>query len=241
MPPPSICAANCILVLWFMNNTFISEKKKIQIIPYLFFTFLNNNKFSFFPFLFLTPQPHFFSFKFHYKCPSKNSQLSNSTHLPHPTISLAMHMANLIVILFLGQLSLFLHQSSAITTTTYNVLDLGANPDGATDSASALSTAWSAACASTKPSTIHVPQGRFLLKTVQFRGPCKNNAITVQIDGTLIAPADYNTIGNAGNWLIFEEVDGVSVRGGTLDGQGAALWECKKSRKNCPSGATVRY
>ncbi|KAK6130593.1 hypothetical protein DH2020_035685 [Rehmannia glutinosa] len=139
-------------------------------------------------------------------------------------------------ILFLGLLSIFPHQSLANFETTYNVLDLGAKGDGKKDSTNALSKAWSLACSSTKSSTIYVPQGRFLLRSLHFKGPCHNKAITVRIDGTLVAPPDYN----ARNWLLFEGADGVSVIGGTLDGQGAALWACKKSGKNnCPSGATT--
>lgn len=123
----------------------------------------------------------------------------------------------------------------------YNVLTFGAKPDGVTDSTIAFLKAWSAACDSQNPATIYVPPaGTYLLKSAQFRGPCKNKAITIHIDSTLVAPLDYNVIGNNGNyWLLFERVDGISIRGGTLDGQGNGLWACKKSGKNCPSGATV--
>ena len=67
----------------------------------------------------------------------------------------------------------------------------------------------------------------------------KNNAILIRIDGTLVAPSDYKVIGSAENWLIFEHVNGVTLSGGILDGQGAGLWSCKKSGKSCPRGATV--
>ncbi|KAJ7961819.1 Polygalacturonase-like [Quillaja saponaria] len=70
-------------------------------------------------------------------------------------------------------------------------------------------------------------------------GPCKNNAISVQIDGTLVAPSDYRVIGKTANWLLFQRVNGVSIRGGILDGRGTGLWSCKMSGKNCPSGATT--
>ena len=68
---------------------------------------------------------------------------------------------------------------------------------------------------------------------------CKNTAITIQIDGTLVAPNNYSVIGNSGTWLKFDKVTGVSIYGGTLDGKGAALWACKNSGHNCPKGATV--
>ncbi|KAK8512125.1 hypothetical protein V6N12_031853 [Hibiscus sabdariffa] len=125
-----------------------------------------------------------------------------------------------------------------LTYSTYNVLNYGAKPDGNSDSTQAMVAAWTLACGSTKAATIYVPPGRFLLRNVVFRGQCKNNAIVFRIDGTLVAPSDYKVLGT-GNWLLFEHVNGVSVYGGILDGQGTGLWACKKSGKGCPSGATV--
>lgn len=124
---------------------------------------------------------------------------------------------------------------------SYNVQSFGAKPDGKTDSTKAFVGAWAAACASTAPATIYVPAGRFLVGSLSFGGQtCKSNAISFQMDGTLVAPSDYNNVvGKSGNWIKFEKVTGVSISGGTLDGQGAALWACKNSAKNCPQGATV--
>ncbi|CAI9777080.1 unnamed protein product [Fraxinus pennsylvanica] len=100
--------------------------------------------------------------------------------------------------------------------------------------------AWTSACASTQAATIYVPPGRFLLRTATFSGQsCKNQAINMRIDGTLVAPSNYNVIGNSGTWIKFERVTGVSVIGGTLDGRGANLWACKNSGKSCPNGATT--
>ncbi|KAF2325594.1 hypothetical protein GH714_030863 [Hevea brasiliensis] len=120
----------------------------------------------------------------------------------------------------------------------YNVVSYGAKPDGKTDSTKAFLAAWTQACASTKSTIVYVPKGRFFLRKVAFQGPCKNNAIVLRIDGTLVAPSDYKVIGSSGNWLIFEHVQGVTVSGGTLDGQGTGLWSCKASGKSCPAGAT---
>lgn len=184
--------------------------------------------------------------KFNYKLPLKLPQhpttpphfdLLNFSHAKSSRI-ITRHMANPATILFPTLSLLSLYQSFAISTT-YNILDFGANPNGKIDSTNSLSKAWSSACTSIKPSTIYVPQGRFLLKTLHFKGPCRNKAITFFVGGTLIAPSDYNAIGNAGNWLLFESVDGVSIRGGVLDGRGAALWACKNSGASCPSGVTV--
>ncbi|CAN4104510.1 unnamed protein product [Withania somnifera] len=121
----------------------------------------------------------------------------------------------------------------------FNVVKFGAKPDGKTDSSNALLTAWTLACGSSKPATIYLPQGNFLVKQAHFKGKCKNKAIVFRIDGTLVAPLDYDVIGNDKNWILFEGVDGVSILGGSLDGQGSGLWTCKASGKNCPRGATT--
>ncbi|KAG6741213.1 hypothetical protein POTOM_054445 [Populus tomentosa] len=128
--------------------------------------------------------------------------------------------------------------SPSAKAAQFSVLSYGAKPDGKTDSTKAFAAAWAHACASTQPATISVPKGSFSLGQVRFQGPCKNRAILLRIDGTLVAPSDYKVIGNAKNWLIFEHVNGVTVSGGTLDGQGAGLWSCKNSGNGCPRGAT---
>ncbi|KAK9087870.1 hypothetical protein Syun_030264 [Stephania yunnanensis] len=123
--------------------------------------------------------------------------------------------------------------SAGSTSTTYNVVDLGAKADGKTDSRAAFLSAWSSACASNAAATVLVPSGSYLLTRVVFSGQCKNS-VTFQIDGTLVAPTDYGTE----NWITFDGVSGVTILGGTLDGQGAALWACKNAGKTCPIGAT---
>ncbi|KAK2632139.1 hypothetical protein EUGRSUZ_L01949 [Eucalyptus grandis] len=127
----------------------------------------------------------------------------------------------------------------AVSAAKYNVVSLGAKPDGVTDSTQAFVGTWLAACGSEMPATISVPPGRFLVGGATFSGPCKNNAIRWQIEGVIKAPADYNVLGNVGTWLLFQHVDGMSISGGVLDGQGAALWACKASGKSCPGGATT--
>ncbi|KAL1533186.1 endo-polygalacturonase [Salvia divinorum] len=145
-------------------------------------------------------------------------------------------MANLSTILFKTLFLVYFHQSQS---ATYNIVELGANPNGEIESTHSMSKAWSLACASTTPPTIYVPQGRFLLKHLHFKGPCNNNAVTFRINGTLVAPSDYGSIGGASNWLLFEGAHGVSIQGGVLDGRGAALWACKMSGNKCPDGATT--
>lgn len=127
--------------------------------------------------------------------------------------------------------------TSADTTRVYNILSFGAKPDGQTDSTKALLGAWSVACGSPAPATIYVPTGRFLITHAAMSGPCNNRKITLQIDGTLVAPSTYSN--DVKRWIIFDNVEGVSVIGGTINGQGASLWACKATGGSCPDGATV--
>ncbi|XP_038689471.1 polygalacturonase-like [Tripterygium wilfordii] len=130
---------------------------------------------------------------------------------------------------------------ASASAAQYNVVSYGARSDGKTDSTKAFIAAWNQACGSKDPTTIYVPKGRFFLGKVVFKGPCKNSAIVVRMDGTLVAPSDYNVIGNSGYWVFFQDVKGITVSGGTLDGQGKTLWACKASGKNCPVGAPSMY
>uniref|UniRef100_A0A6N2K8K0 Polygalacturonase n=1 Tax=Salix viminalis TaxID=40686 RepID=A0A6N2K8K0_SALVM len=132
---------------------------------------------------------------------------------------------------------IFFAFSALAKAERYSVLSYGAKPDGRTDSTKAFAAAWSRACASTKPATISVLE-KVLFRSSEVSGSLQEHAILLRIDGTLVAPSDYKVIGHAKNWLIFENVNGVTVSGGTLDGQGAALWSCKNSGKgSCPRGA----
>ncbi|KAL6284544.1 hypothetical protein ACE6H2_015473 [Prunus campanulata] len=148
-------------------------------------------------------------------------------------------MANPRSLIVLSLAFVFMINTALATAVTYNVASLGAKADGKTDSTKAFLSAWAKACASVNPVVIYVPVGRFLLRNVVFSGPCKNNAITFRIAGTLVAPSNYGVIGNADNWIFFQHVNGVTISGGILDGQGTSLWACKASGKSCPSGATT--
>lgn len=119
------------------------------------------------------------------------------------------------------------------------MVSYGAKPDSATDATQAFLRAWKAACGSARAATIYVPRGRYTLKAVEFRGPCKSR-VTVKIDGTLVAPSDYKALGNSGYWILFIQVNKLTVIGGTLDAKGAGYWACKNSGQSCPPGARVR-
>ncbi|KAJ4723886.1 polygalacturonase-like [Melia azedarach] len=129
-------------------------------------------------------------------------------------------------------LMFFIQSSNA---ANFNVLSFGAKPDGRTDSTLAFLKSWAAACSSAQASAIVVPAGRYLIKNAVFRGPCKSR-ITVQIKGTLVAPADYRALAKSDRWIFFVTVDRLSIIGGTLDGKGAGFWACRNSGKSCPAG-----
>ena len=165
----------------------------------------------------------------HFQYLSNSKKMANPTPKPSPSLILFVILCCCLC-------------SSLVMGATFNVVSFGAKSDGRTDSTKAFLNAWAKACASTNPSSVYVPQGRFLLRSATFGGQCHNKAITFTIDGTLVAPSDYRVTENADKWLQFEGVNGVSIRGGVLDGQGTALWSCKNSGKgNCPTGATVRF
>ncbi|KAJ0973684.1 hypothetical protein J5N97_015649 [Dioscorea zingiberensis] len=146
------------------------------------------------------------------------------------------HLNSSFVLLSITTGLLLLVQALPRVKANYNnIVSYGAKPDGQTDSSGSLLSAWQAACTSKGSSTIYIPSGTFMLKPVTLSGPCESNKIIIHIDGTLIAPSSYNiTI----QWIRFKLVDGVSIYGGTINGQVQALWFYKSSSNDCPAGAT---
>lgn len=122
---------------------------------------------------------------------------------------------------------------------TYNVVDFGADPNGQKDSTDAFHSAWSKVCTSLGSATLLVPQGTFLLQMTKFEGPCQSKTISIEISGSLVAPTDYTMLGSDNPWIQINGVDGISISGGTIDGKGKNLWDCKNSEQNCPKGSTV--
>lgn len=79
-----------------------------------------------------------------------------------------------------------------------------------------MSDAWAAACSAQQPSQLVIPQGRFLLNAVEFKGPCKA-PIEVKIDGTVIGPEDPITIPQGIQWITFSYVTGLKVTGTNIN------------------------
>ncbi|XP_075486348.1 polygalacturonase-like [Primulina tabacum] len=139
-------------------------------------------------------------------------------------------------ILFLCCILLPFHICNGQGSSTYNVVDFGAIPGGTTDSTRPFRMAWALACGDKSMSTMYVPQGLYLIKAVEFRGPCKNTTM-VRIDGPLVAPNDYQDLGNSSSWILFVKVDRLSILGRVLDAKGDGFWAGRISGQNCTVGA----
>ncbi|CAN1320870.1 Probable polygalacturonase At1g80170 [Linum perenne] len=118
-----------------------------------------------------------------------------------------------------------------------NVDSFGAAGDGVSDDTQAFVKAWSIACNASK-AVFLVPHGRrYLVSATKFRGPCADNKLIVQIDGTVIAPDEPENWDQdlARLWLGFSKLNGVSFQGnGLIDGSGSKWWaaSCKKNKTN---------
>ncbi|KAL4581403.1 hypothetical protein LXL04_017617 [Taraxacum kok-saghyz] len=129
---------------------------------------------------------------------------------------------------------------SIVQAEVYDITKFGAEVDG--EISKALCDAWVAACSATTPSTLHVPQGRFCLNVVEFKGPCKN-PVEVKIDGELIGPEDPITIPKGVQWITFSYLDNLTLSGnGTLDGVGGAMaWATNDPKATVKKGSPLQY
>ncbi|KAJ0035672.1 hypothetical protein Pint_24959 [Pistacia integerrima] len=84
---------------------------------------------------------------------------------------------------FLLVLSILLQPLPA--TRSYNVLRYEVKGNGVTDSIQAFINAWAAACGSTGSTSIYVPNGRYLLGSLAFKGDCKSSYITILLEITV--------------------------------------------------------
>ncbi|KAL2941434.1 Polygalacturonase [Bienertia sinuspersici] len=144
---------------------------------------------------------------------------------------------------FLFMVLINLSSLSLADTKVYNVLNFGAKPNGLVDTSKAFLGAWKAACEVEGPTSIIVPKGRYLLNPIQYSGvDCKSNDIAFVIDGTIVAPRDYQVLGGVDRWVGFDRVRGLTISGhGTFDAKGVSLWDCKQGKdgEKCPQGATT--
>ncbi|XP_020594547.1 exopolygalacturonase-like, partial [Phalaenopsis equestris] len=118
-------------------------------------------------------------------------------------------------------------------TKTFNVKHYGAVSDGKSDSAKAFQKAWDDACGweGLKPKVL-IPEGRFLVGSLVFQGPCKGRKVVVQVKGYVVSQADLNAY-KTHDWISFRYINGLLVTGkGTFDGQGAYAWPHNNCRSN---------
>ncbi|KAL6639947.1 hypothetical protein ACP70R_022257 [Stipagrostis hirtigluma subsp. patula] len=122
---------------------------------------------------------------------------------------------------------------SAAGANNFNAKNYGAKGNGVVDDTKPLMAAWKAACQTAGAVTLVVPPGSYHIGPVQFHGPCKASSLTFQLQGTLKAASDLKRFGN--DWIEFGWTNGLTVVGGTIDGQGAASWPFNKCpvRKDC--------
>ncbi|CBI36307.3 unnamed protein product, partial [Vitis vinifera] len=113
-----------------------------------------------------------------------------------------------------------------------NVMNYGAVGNGATDDSQAFMRAWRDICAGKSYPNLVIPGGKtFLLRPVQFYGPCKPSKIYVEVYGRIVAPKLYDYGSNNLNcWIGFWHVNGLTVKGnGQINGRGAEWWQAYTS------------
>ncbi|CAA6675256.1 unnamed protein product [Spirodela intermedia] len=101
--------------------------------------------------------------------------------------------------------------------------DFGARGDGSSDDTKAFAAAWKAACSSSAPVTVLVPEGRH---TGSSPSP---SPVPARNDSRLRRMSDWDGADRR-LWMLFDKVDGLRVEGGgTIDGNGQVWWKvsCK--------------
>ncbi|KAF8019026.1 hypothetical protein BT93_H3797 [Corymbia citriodora subsp. variegata] len=134
---------------------------------------------------------------------------------------------------YVGALLLLLSFSSTINAQVFQIENYSANGGGIPDITQSFLGAWKKACASPTRAKVFIPGGTFALSEVVLEGPCKSH-VEFNIHGTLQAPADPSRFRTDG-WVVFQHIDGLTLLGGTFDGQGRIAWaqnDCNKNQ-NC--------
>ncbi|KAI4374010.1 hypothetical protein MLD38_012059 [Melastoma candidum] len=139
---------------------------------------------------------------------------------------------------FLLLLSFLCFPSPSSSSLLYNVQSFGAVSGATSDATSSFLKAWASACSSASPSTLYVPPGRFLLRSLALAGPCRSS-VTFRSEATLLAPSEYWGLGNSDYWIMFINVTRLSVVGGVYDARGSSYWSCVASRSSCTGGANT--
>ncbi|CAM0877107.1 unnamed protein product [Alopecurus aequalis] len=121
------------------------------------------------------------------------------------------------------------------SSVVFNIDDYGARAGGKHDGMKALAKAWSAACSSSRPAVLLVPNGkRYLIKSITLSGPCKSSVVFM-VKGTLVAPRRRSAWSekNRRHWIVLQRITGLTVTGGgTINGRGKIWWKnsCKTNK-----------
>ncbi|KAF3976101.1 hypothetical protein ACB098_06G084900 [Castanea mollissima] len=129
----------------------------------------------------------------------------------------------------IATVSLLLLLASTNAENVFDVKSYGAQPNG--DITQALTQAWKAACA-IAGSKVVISTGSYKLGLVTLLGPCKG-AIEFNLQGTLQAPSDVESFKGKDGWVVFENIDSLTVSGGgVFDGKGQMAWQKNNCAKN---------
>jgi len=144
-----------------------------------------------------------------------------------------------------GQLEKSLDPNYKQGASVFNVDTYGARGDGLSDDSKAFWAAWTEACTSSSPSVFLVPQRRkYLVKPINFKGPCNAPGLTFLISGTVVAPQDPWNLQDQTSWLQFSYLQGITVQGGgIIDGSGQKWWAYKSqgSLNEAPVAMTLNF
>ncbi|KDP34800.1 hypothetical protein JCGZ_10580 [Jatropha curcas] len=127
-----------------------------------------------------------------------------------------------------------LGETSGAAITVFDVTEHGAKADDKTNNAMSFIQTWKAACASTAPAKVVIPDGTFLTGPTIFQGPCAGPVI-FEVQGCVKASTDLSEY-TSPEWMTFESIDGLTFTGkGTFSGQGPVVWEYNdcKSNEDC--------
>ncbi|CAO2817286.1 unnamed protein product [Amaranthus hypochondriacus] len=112
------------------------------------------------------------------------------------------------------------------------------------DDTKAFNEAWKEVCSMKNGGVFLVPRNkRYIVKPINFTGPCHSRLITIKIEGTIEASTNMSDYYDRYHWLLFQNLRNFKVEGkGTIDGRGQIWWQnsCKVNKtKPCLHAPTA--
>ncbi|XP_071686667.1 polygalacturonase-like isoform X2 [Rutidosis leptorrhynchoides] len=103
--------------------------------------------------------------------------------------------------------------------------------------------AWNEACGGAPPNTLLFPPGTYMaFPHIKLTGPCKGPIEIKATGATIKAPSDL-TLFKKDTWIYISFVDGLTMTGGTFDGQGQQSWRtknCNNDKAACTKPVNLR-